>query len=49
MGESYFKVLMGVKMKLITYVRMGKVCFGAFKGSGIIDLTGRFDLNVKIS
>ena len=34
-------------MKLITYVRMGKVCFGAVKGSGIIDLTGRIDLNVN--
>ena len=34
-------------MKLITYVRMGKVCFGAVKGSGIIDLTGRIELNVN--
>ena len=34
-------------MKLITYVRMGKVCFGAVKGSGIIELTGRIDLNVN--
>ena len=34
-------------MKLITYVRMGKICFGAVKGSGIIELTGRIDLNVN--
>ena len=34
-------------MKLVTFARMGKISFGALKGGGVIDLTGRIDHNVN--
>ena len=34
-------------MKLVTFVRMGKISFGALKAGGVVDLTGRIDHNVN--
>jgi len=34
-------------MKLVTFVRMGKISFGALKAGGVVDLTGRIDQNVN--
>ena len=34
-------------MKLVTFVRLGKISFGALKAGGVVDLTGRIDQNVN--
>ncbi len=34
-------------MKLVTFVRMGKISFGALKAGGVVDLTGRIGHNVN--
>ena len=34
-------------MKLVTFIRLGKISFGALKAGGVVDLTGRIDHNVN--
>ena len=34
-------------MKLVKFARMGKICFGALKAGGVVDLTGRIDHNAN--